>query len=187
MAKIEDAELVGYPSGGAGHHQPGSPTRELQRVEAANLSFYEAFTARDLDRMGSLWAQTPHVRCVHPGWELVTGFNDVRQSWSDIFGSIEDLEVTLNDVQVEVLGSVAWVNLVVEMCITADDGDEFEASVVTTNVFESTAGDWKLVLHHSSNFVEDDGDGDEGGGDEDDTRVLGFFPPRSGSGPQSPN
>ncbi|MGF1509983.1 MAG: nuclear transport factor 2 family protein [Myxococcota bacterium] len=186
MAKIDDAELSGIPGGGAGHHQPGSLTRELERVEATNLAFYEAFTAQDLERMSRLWAQTPHVRCVHPGWELVTGFGEVRQSWSDIFASIEDIEITLNDVQLEILGSVAWVNLVVDMAITTDDGDQFEASVVTTNIFEATDGEWRMVLHHSSNFVEDDGDSDDGDGEED-TRVLGFFPPRSGSGPQSPN
>lgn len=175
MVKMGQAPNGGMPSPGA---ESGSLTRELARVEEANLAFYEAFTSRDLGAMSRCWSQSPHVRCVHPGWELVTGWPDVQRSWADIFESIEDLEISLDDVQVEVAGAVAWVNLVVSLRITTNDDETFEASVVTTNLFESSNGDWLLVLHHSSNFVEDD---DEDGDGEDDHRTTGLFFPRGGS------
>ncbi|MEM1024415.1 MAG: nuclear transport factor 2 family protein [Myxococcota bacterium] len=154
-----------------------SLTRDLERVEGVNLEFYEAFSAKDLDRMSRLWAKTPHVRCVHPGWELVTGYGEVLRSWQDIFSSIEDVEVTINDVQIEVIGQAAWVNQIVDLAITTEEEETFEASVVTTNLFEYAQGSWLLVLHHSSNFVEAD-DEDEGEGEEteDNTRVFGLGP-----------
>jgi len=174
MVKMGQAPAGPPPAPSA---EPGSLTRELARVEAANVAFYEAFKDRDIEAMARCWSQSPHARCVHPGWELVTGWPDIRRSWADIFESIDDLEISLDDAQVEVAGTVAWVNLVVSLRITTNDGDTFEASVVTTNLFEHANGEWLLVLHHSSNFVEDD----EGDGEDDEPRTMGFFAPRSGS------
>ena len=60
--------------------KPRSPslTRELTDVEEANLAFYEAFNLCDVERMERLWAQSPYVRCIHPGWEPVVGWGYVR-------------------------------------------------------------------------------------------------------------
>ncbi|HJL41861.1 MAG TPA: nuclear transport factor 2 family protein [Myxococcales bacterium LLY-WYZ-16_1] len=159
-------------------------TKELQRVEEANFAFYEAFTQRNLERMAKVWAQTPHVRCIHPGWELVSGWPDVRRSWQDIFQSIESIDIGLQDVQIEVSGRVAWVNQVVELSITTEESESFEASVVSSNIFEEVDGQWLLVLHHSSNFIEEDSDSDTGA--EDEVERGGFFPPQGG-GSQSLN
>src|SRR5262245_40665671 len=68
---------------------PPSLTRELTRVEEANLAFYDAFHRRDIDRMSQMWSRSPHARCVHPGWELVIGWTEIRQSWLDIFRTIK--------------------------------------------------------------------------------------------------
>lgn len=177
--------MTSHPSADPGEPRGSLPlTQELQRVEEANFAFYEAFSQRDLDRMSRLWAKTPHVRCIHPGWELVSSWSDVRRSWQDIFHSIDDIEIHLQDVQIEISGRVAWVNQVVELSITTDEDEQFEASVVTTNIFEENEGVWLLVLHHSSNFIEEDTDGDAE--PEDEVARGGFFPPK-GSGSQSPN
>ncbi len=131
-------------------------TKELTRVEEANLSFYEAFTKGDLDRMIELWSNSPHVRCVHPGWELVVGWANIRQSWSEIFRSLQDIEFSLEDIHVEVSGRTAWVNLMAHVRVTTDEGDVFNASMVTTNIFERIDDQWLMVLHHASNFADDE-------------------------------
>lgn len=133
-----------------------SLTKELTRVEEANLAFYEAFMARDVDRMCVLWAKTPHVRCVHPGWELVVGWEDVRSSWQEILRSVQAVEFRLEDIHVEVAGRTAWVNLLAYISLDTEDGDQFQATVVTTNILENIDGQWLFVLHHSSNFVEEE-------------------------------
>ncbi|MEQ8276191.1 MAG: nuclear transport factor 2 family protein [Deltaproteobacteria bacterium] len=144
-----------------------SLTRELARVEEANLAFYEAFTHLDVDRMAGVWSPSPHARCVHPGWELVVGWQEIRQSWSEIFRTIDAIEFELEDVHVEVAGRSAWVNLVAHVRIVTEEGDAFAASVVTTNIFEHFDGQWRMILHQSSNFSEE-GDDDEDGGGEDE-------------------
>ncbi|MCK6550749.1 nuclear transport factor 2 family protein [Myxococcota bacterium] len=133
-----------------------SLTRELTRVEEANLAFYDAFRQRDLEKMSKVWSHSPHARCVHPGWELVIGWTEIRQSWNDIFRTIQDIDFHLEDVHIEVAGRTAWVNLVAHVEVETDEGDDFEASVVTTNIFEEIDDTWTLVLHHSSNFSEDE-------------------------------
>lgn len=148
-------ELPGS-EGLSAHHETGSLTRELTRVEEANLGFYEAFQSRDIDRMSQAWFHSPHARCVHPGWELVVGWADIRNSWIEIFRTIEDIEFQLDDVHIEVSGRTAWSNLIAHVSVTTDEGELFRASVVTTNIFENIDGHWVLVLHQSSNFMEDE-------------------------------
>jgi ketosteroid isomerase-like protein len=156
-----------------------SLTRELTRVEEANLAFYEAFNKRDIEAMSQAWSRSPHARCVHPGWELVIGWSDIRQSWIDIFRTIQEIDFRLEDIHIEVSGRTAWVNLVAHVQVTTDEGDAFQATVVTTNIFEEIDQRWLLVLHHSSNFAEDeemeeeDIEIDNGGG--------------GGNGPDGPN
>lgn len=157
---------------------PPSLTRELTRVEEANLAFYDAFHKRDIDRMSQLWSRSPHARCVHPAWELVIGWSEIRQSWLDIFRTIHRIEFNLEDIHIEVSGRTAWVNLVAHVDVTTDEGDDFQASVVTTNIFEEIDGRWLVVLHHSSNFAEEEDL------DEDEIEIEGAL---DGSGSAGPN
>lgn len=156
-----------------------SLTRELERVEETNLRFYEAFTELDIDRMAGIWSPSPYTRCVHPGWELVVGWADIRQSWLEIFRSLEAIEFTLQDVHVEVSGNTAYVNLIAYVHIEPQDESPFMATVVTTNIWEKIDDDWRLMLHHSSNFSDDDDDEEE---EDDDTGPLGFGGNGSGFG-----
>ncbi len=182
MSKQHDA-AIGFVSRASEDDMPDSGstlTRELGRVEEANLAFYQAFTARDLDAMSKVWSPSPHARCVHPGWELVVGHEDIRNSWSEIFTTVHNIEFQLEDTHIEVTGRTAWVNLIAFVQLTTDEGDTFQAAVVTTNIFEKYDGDWRMVLHHSSNFAEDSG--------EDEPEVIEFGPGGTGnSGDDKPN
>lgn len=156
MSKQRDALAATGPEG-----KGRALTRDLEAVEAQNLELYAAFSAKDLERMSKVWSKSPYARCVHPGWELVVGWPDIGQSWAEIYQTIEAIEFTLEDVHVEVSGATAWVNLVSIVDVTTDDGDAFQASVATTNIFEKVDGEWLLVLHHSSNFADDDAEEEE--------------------------
>jgi ketosteroid isomerase-like protein len=186
MTKPTDPAALSSPAPADPDDQgQGEPlTRELRRVEEANLAFYEAFTRLDMSAMARCWSKSPHARCVHPGWELVVGWNDIRQSWTDIFRTVKAVEFQLEDVHAEVAGRTAWVNLVGYVEITTDEDETFQASVVTTNIFEKLDGEWLLTLHHSSNFAEEEDleDDDE---DEDDDE-LEFEGARPG-GANEPN
>lgn len=134
----------------------GSLTRELTRVEEINFQFYEAFHKRDLNLMGAVWSRSPYARCVHPGWEPVVGWPYIRQSWEEIFSSMTSIEFELEDVHVEVVGETAWINLVANAEVTTEEEEEFATAVVATTIMEKLEGQWLIVLHHSSHYVEDD-------------------------------
>jgi len=171
MAKSEQSGAGPYGGGNGAATAGRSPTADLLQVEAALNGFHAAFQDLDAPAMAQVWAQSPHVRCIHPGGEMVVGADEVLRSWGDIFGSIQHLELSTRDTQIEVLDRMAWATLIVDVSISTEDGDEFEASVATTNVFENVDGTWRMVLHHASNFVEDDGDDEDS---DEGPRVLGF-------------
>jgi ketosteroid isomerase-like protein len=149
---IDGADEDRTPGPGA-----GTPlTRELNRVEEANLAFYEAFHARDIAKMERLWSRSPHSRCIHPGWEPVVGWSEIRQSWVDIFRTMKGIEFSLEDVHVEVSENSAWVNLVAHAEVETEDGDAFQTSVVSTSILERIEGQWYIVLHHASHFADDE-------------------------------
>jgi ketosteroid isomerase-like protein len=184
MSKQDDAALAYVSVAGELPEDEGlGPlTRELRRVEAVNDAFYDALRARDIEAMSRVWLPSPHVRCVHPRWELVVGWIDIRESWAELFASLEHVDVQLEDVHVEVAGRVAWVNLLAYTTLHTEEGDIISASSIATNVFEIAEGEWKMVLHHSSSFLEDDLDDDEDPLDLDPER-----PPRGGSGMDGAN
>src|SRR5260370_34255916 len=59
-------------------------TKDEQEVLAANQAFYAAFAARDAAAMESLWAHEAELACLHPGWELLLGREEVLRSWRGI-------------------------------------------------------------------------------------------------------
>ena len=59
-------------------------TKDEEEVLRANESFYAAFASRDLGAMDSLWARESPVACLHPGWNLLSGRDEVMRSWRGI-------------------------------------------------------------------------------------------------------
>ena len=110
----------------------------MEDVLAANLAFYEAHEARDLDAMTAVWDHGPQSVCIHPGWPILRGWPLIEESWRRIFaGPGRNQFILTND--------VAWVTLDENLV------DRFATgTVAATNTFVRTAAGWKLVLHHGS-------------------------------------
>ncbi|WP_018654634.1 nuclear transport factor 2 family protein [Actinomadura flavalba] len=124
--------------------------------EAANTEYYAAFEAGDLDRMAAVWADGPlasDVTCVHPGWPMLRGRDEVLRSWALIMANTTYIQFVLTDVECGVYGDHAVVTCKENM-LTADDESEtgFLAggSTVATNVFVRGDEGWRLLLHHGS-------------------------------------
>src|SRR5579859_2949019 len=123
---------------------------EREAVLALNAMFYRAFEVRDSDAMGEIWAHQPYVRCIHPGWEPLVGWDEVVGSWCQIFRGAESLRFELVDVSVRVGGSLAWVELT-EVLEARHQGGRARSLVLATNIFErSPAGRWQMIHHHAS-------------------------------------
>ncbi|RAY15483.1 DUF4440 domain-containing protein [Actinomadura craniellae] len=122
-------------------------------LEAANEEFFAAFEGADLDRMEALWADGPDVACVHPGWAMLRGREEVMRSWALIMANTPYIQFVLTDVRAEIFGDRGVVTCS-EHILTAEEGSDvgFVAggSLVTTNVFVRVGDEWRLCLHHGS-------------------------------------
>lgn len=125
-------------------------------VDEVHAEFYAAFEAGDFDRMSAVWADGPYadgVSCVHPGWTMLRGREEVLRSWALIMANTTYIQFVLTDVETDVYGDHAVVTCK-ENVLTADEDTEtgFLAggSIVATNVFVRSDGEWRLLVHHGS-------------------------------------
>ncbi len=125
-------------------------------VLRANEAFYRAFESLDLAQMESVWLRAPHIRCVHPGWGVLAGWDAVMESWERIFAGALEMRFTPENVHVTVTGDLGWVVLVEQIASRHPDGDG-SGRVQATNLFERVDGRWWLVHHHGSPIYEEPG------------------------------
>jgi ketosteroid isomerase-like protein len=124
---------------------------EAEVIEA-NARFYRAFEALDIDEMDRVWAHGPHVKCVHPGWPLLTGWEAVRESWDTIFTNTEEMRFTLSNVSAAVGDDVAWVTCT-ENILSEVAGRVSVTAILATNLFERDGGGWRMIHHHASHVL----------------------------------
>jgi ketosteroid isomerase-like protein len=119
---------------------------DLKAVTEANEEFYAAFEALDLDRMEACWLHDDEVRCIHPGWDVMTGWPQVSRSWVAIFANSAYIQFFLTDVRVHLDTDTA------ENILSGGAGapEMEDAKVLATNVFRRHGGRWRMVLHHGS-------------------------------------
>src|SRR6185369_9586306 len=120
--------------------------KELQRL---NLLFYRCLETLDMSCMESIWLQEEWVRSIHPGWDVLVGWEAIRDSWETIFASTHWIRVTPTAVDIHVLGATGIVACS-ENITTTSDGDLGVAVAQATNVFLRTREGWKMIVHHAS-------------------------------------
>jgi ketosteroid isomerase-like protein len=126
---------------------------EIQAVAQANQSFYRAFESLKIDAMEQVWAKDAEIQCGHPGWRILRGWGPVMESWKRIFENTPSMQFTLTDVNIHVIGAVAWVTLY-ENLNSSIQGQNYSAAILTTNVFQKTADGWRMILHHGSSVSQ---------------------------------
>ena len=125
-------------------------TREVNKV---NVEFYRAFESLSIEIMDKLWMHDENVVCIHPGWDLFTGWLAVRESWITIFSNTEVIRFVITNTKVRALDNKAAVVVCVENIeTTSTDGRIIRIGVIATNVFERNEqlNQWLLVHHHGS-------------------------------------
>ncbi len=130
---------------------PPSPHLESdeQEVLRANQDFYQALQSLDLARMEEAWLHEDWVRCLHPGRELISGWEEVRESWVRIFRSTEQMRVSVSRAFVQVVGDTAWISCIENVTSSFEGG--FETAVIeATNIFVRRDGKWRLAHHHTT-------------------------------------
>jgi ketosteroid isomerase-like protein len=133
-----------------------SPETYLRRkdVARANRDFYQALEQLDIERMRALWLDDPTVKCVHPGGELIVGAERIMESWRLIFENTKNLRFEVMDLQLEVVGDMAWANHVELLHVQRTSGGPEQVVLLSesaaTNLFVRRDEGWKMVLHHAS-------------------------------------
>ena len=106
---------------------------DVKAVTEANEEFYAAFEALDMDRMEACWRHDEVVRCIHPGWDVMTGWPQVSRSWVAIFANSGYIQFFLTDVRVHVDADTAWVTCAPRTSSGAGGGPDMEdAKVLAT-------------------------------------------------------
>ena len=124
-------------------------TDDREALREANAAFYRAVEELNLAAMEQLWLHESWVRCIHPGWDLIVGWDKVRQSWEQIFSGTSWIRVTPTSVDIQVLGQVGMVGCAENITATSD-GDIGVAVAQATNLFLRTGEGWRMFHHHSS-------------------------------------
>src|SRR5271154_3724355 len=104
-----------------------------EAVRAANQRFYIAFESLNLAEMEAVWSHDDRVECVQPGWDLLLGWEEVRERWVRIFKNTKRVRVALSGLFVRVEGDVGWVACSARVTTAFAEGFD-EAIVQATNI-----------------------------------------------------
>jgi hypothetical protein len=94
--------------------------------------------------MEALWAREAPVACIHPGWGLLAGRDEVIESWRRIFGAAPP-DIMCHGARAFVLGDAAFV-----VCLEIMP----EGVLIATNVFVREAGGWRMSHHQAGPTAE---------------------------------
>ena len=134
---------------GAAESEEAKFSGEELEVFRANRRFYRAVSDQSLRAMGSVWLKEPWVKCVHPSWELLTGWKRIRKSWATIFRNTEHMKIRATEVSIRVSGDFAWVSCL-ENIESYRNANFSRSQAQGTNLFFRVKGKWCLVHHHAS-------------------------------------
>lgn len=125
-------------------------SNQSSEVLAVNAAFYRAFEKKDIEAMSTVWSQGTGSFCVHPGWNVLRGWKEIRSSWVNIFKNTAYIEINTEIVTTVVRDHIAYVVLVENVLQIINGHRRLEAQSIATNMFELLGGKWYLVHHHAS-------------------------------------
>ena len=125
--------------------------RIFPTAQDAENAFYEALERCDLDGMMAVWAEDEEIICIHPTGSRLTGPDQIRESWAQIFSGGPRARVHITS-QVAISGMMLAVHSVHENFVLPQQaqGDARPVPIVATNVYLRTAAGWRMIVHHAS-------------------------------------
>jgi ketosteroid isomerase-like protein len=118
----------------------GEGLSEHAAILFANEAFYRAFADRDLKAMEAAWSKEAPVTCLHPGWGVLAGRDEVLESWKRILENESAPAIACRKPQVFLHGEVAMV-----ICYEEIEGQ----FLVATNLFRHEGRQWRLIHHQA--------------------------------------
>ena len=131
-----------------------------QAIQKINTRFYNAFESLSLERMEEVWKHGDDIICVHPGWDLFSGWMAVRESWMTIFQNTERIQFVITNTKIRVFENVVAVVVCLENIQSKVNQSKKRIGVISTNIFERQSVDdennnegkekWLMIHHHGS-------------------------------------
>ena len=130
----------------------GEDDEIMEKVNKTNTEFYRAFENLSIEMMDNLWKHDENVICIHPGWDLFTGWLAIRESWITIFENTEMIRFTITNTKIRTFDKVAVVVCLENIETTSADRRLIKIGVIATNIFERNEqlNQWLLIHHHGS-------------------------------------
>jgi len=129
----------------------------IENLLQMNQTYYKAFENFDLKLMSNVWANTDDVVCIHPGWDILIGWEKVRDGWSKIFMDDTLLKFTIRNTNTIILNEIGIVSCIEQIFVSAKDTIS-QTFIATTNLFKETKDGLKLFYHHSSPVLTNERD-----------------------------
>ena len=120
---------------------------KLKTLMAAEQVFYQAFTEQDLKAMMQVWADHCPVFCIHPGGDLLSGREEIKTAWQQIFTAKVpfrfELEYHHQDKRSDQFG-------LIQVAETLFLQNHRVGTILATNGYCLVEDGWRMVLHHAS-------------------------------------
>ncbi|CCQ64297.1 nuclear transport factor 2 family protein [Crocosphaera watsonii] len=124
-------------------------TEAQSQLTAINEAFYRSFEKRDIKTMSQVWWQGSSCTCIHPGGNVLKGWDVIRNSWETIFKNTDYLEIDTEIINIDMGQEIAYIVLI-EKVTQINQGRRLEAQSMATNSFRKMAQKWYLLHHHGS-------------------------------------
>ena len=118
-----------------------------------NNRFYNAFQSLSIEEMEKVWYHDDDAVCIHPGWDLFTGWLAIRESWMTIFQNTSKIKFLITNSKIKIFGDIAVV-VCLENIESTIYGHAIKFGVLATNIFKKLESDW-LMFHHHGSIVTD--------------------------------
>jgi ketosteroid isomerase-like protein len=138
------------PTATAAAAKPAGPSDKAQ-ILALEKGFVAAFNKKDVAKIMSYYAKKDlFVFDVVPPREYV-GWDAYKKDWEGLLEAFPGpLSVTMSELSVTVVGSIAYGHGIQDANFTLKDGTKVETVVRVTDVYRKTAGRWQIVQEHVS-------------------------------------
>lgn len=114
----------------------------------AEAAFYRAFEEADLEGMMAVWADEDDIACIHPGGPRLTGPEQVRDGWRQLFRPGPTLRFAVTGRQLFTGASLAVSSVMENIQVIGEPGARH--TVMATNVYLLTPRGWRMLSHHAS-------------------------------------
>ena len=129
---------------------------EIEAVAEVNERFYRALENADLEVMSEIWLHEDWVKCVHPGWNLITGWDEIYESWNQIFSGSTGMRVSATNVEIRIEGDFALLSCYENLAVFLNSTSApLSVRTIATNLFHRVTGKWRMIHHHASSVPND--------------------------------